>query len=150
MYIMITLKELQDMWQEDCKVDELNLGQESTRIPELHSKYLNHLSTLRLQCRRAQSELFKMRRLKWKYYRGELDQKELNEKGWDQYLGNAPLNNQMNEFLDTDEDVIKLTDKLEYLNTCLTLCESVMKSISSRSFDIKNAIEWTKFTNGSY
>lgn len=147
---MITLKELQDMWQEDCKVDELNLGQESTRIPELHSKYLNHLSTLRLQCRRAQSELFKMRRLKWKYYRGELDQKELNEKGWDQYLGNAPLNNQMNEFLDTDEDVIKLTDKLEYLNTCLTLCESVMKSISSRSFDIKNAIEWTKFTNGSY
>jgi len=147
---MITLKELQDMWQEDCKVDELNLGQESTRIPELHSKYLNHLFTLRLQCRRSQSELFKMRRLKWKYYRGELDQKELNERGWDQYLGNAPLNNQMNEFLDTDEDVIKLTDKLEYLNTCLTLCESVMKSISSRSFDIKNAIEWTKFTNGSY
>ena len=147
---MITLKELQDMWQEDCKVDELNLGQESTRIPELHSKYLNHLSTLRLQCRRSQSELFKMRRLKWKYYRGELDQKELNERGWDQYLGNAPLNNQMNEFLDTDEDVIKLTDKLEYLNTCMTLCESVMKSISSRSFDIKNAIEWTKFTNGSY
>lgn len=147
---MITLKELQDMWQEDCKVDELNLGQESTRIPELHSKYLNHLSTLRLQCRRSQSELFKMRRLKWKYYRGELDQKELNERGWDQYLGNAPLNNQMNEFLDTDEDVIKLTDKLEYLNTCLTLCESVTKSISSRSFDIKNAIEWTKFTNGSY
>ena len=147
---MITLQELQDMWQEDCKVDELNLGQESTRIPELHSKYLNHLSTLRLQCRRAQSELFKMRRLKWKYYRGELDQKELNEKGWDQYLGNAPLNNQMNEFLDTDEDVIKLTDKLEYLNTCMSLCEGVMKSISSRSFDIKNAIEWTKFTNGSY
>ena len=108
---MITLQELQDMWQEDCKVDELNLGQESTRIPELHSKYLNHLSTLRLQCRRAQSELFKMRRLKWKYYRGELDQKELNEKGWDQYLGKAQLTNQMNEVLDKDEDVIKLTDK---------------------------------------
>ena len=56
----------------------------------------------------------------------------------------------MNEYLDTDEDVIKLTDKLEYLNTCMNLCEGVMKSISSRSFDIKNAIEWTKFTNGSY
>tara|TARA_B100000287_G_scaffold121179_1_gene112933 strand:+ start:666 stop:1109 length:444 start_codon:yes stop_codon:yes gene_type:complete len=147
---MITLQELQEMWQEDCKVDELNLGQESTRIPELHSKYLNHLTTLRLQCRRAQSELYKMRRNKWKYYRGELSQQELNDLGWDQYLGNAPLNNQMNEYLDTDEDVIKLTDKLEYLNTCMNLCEGVMKSISSRSFDIKNAIEWTKFTNGSY
>ena len=150
MYIMITLNELQEMWKEDCKIDELNLGQESTRIPELHSKYLNHLTTLRLQCRRAQSDLFSMRRLKWKYYRGELDQKELNDLGWDQYLGNAPLNNQMNDFLDTDEDVIKLTDKLEYLNTCMSLCEGAMKSINSRSFDIKNAIEWTKFTNGSY
>ena len=148
MYIMLTLNELQEMWKEDCKIDELNLGQESTRIPELHSKYLNHLTTLRLQCRRAQSDLFSMRRLKWKYYRGELDQKELNDLGWDQYLGNAPLNNQMNDFLDTDEDVIKLTDKLEYLNTCMSLCEGAMKSINSRSFDIKNAIEWTKFTNG--
>ena len=147
---MISLQELQEMWQEDCKVDQLNLGQESTRIPELHSKYLNHLTTLRLQCRKAQSELLKHRRLKWKYYRGELDQKELNDLGWDQYLGNAPLNNQMNDFLDTDDDVIKLTDKLEYLNTCLTFVESCMKAIGSRSFDIKNAIEGTKFTKGSY
>ena len=145
---MITLQELQTMWQEDCKIDELNLGQESTRIPELHSKYLNHLTTFRLQCRRAQSELYKMRRNKWKYFRGELSQQELNDLGWDQYLGNAPLNNQMNDFLDTDEDVIKLTDKLEYLNTCMSLCEGAMKSINSRSFDIKNAIEWSKFTNG--
>ena len=145
---MITLEELQNMWQIDCKVDELNLGQESTRIPELHSKYLNLLTTYRLQCRKAQSDMQKMRRLKWKFYRGELDQKELNDLGWEQYLGNAPLNNQMNEFLDTDEDIIRLTDKLEYVNTCFTLCESVMKSINSRSFDIKNAIEWTKFSNG--
>ena len=145
---MITLEELQNMWQTDCKVDELNLGQESTRIPELHSKYLNLLTTYRLQCRKAQSDMQKMRRLKWKFYRGELDQKELNDLGWEQYLGNAPLNNQMNEFLDTDEDIIRLTDKLEYVNTCFTLCESVMKSINSRSFDIKNAIEWTKFSNG--
>jgi len=145
---MITLEELQNMWQIDCKVDELNLGQESTRIPELHSKYLNLLTTYRLQCRKAQSDMQKMRRLKWKFYRGELDQKELNDLGWEQYLGNAPLNNQMNEFLDTDDDIIRLTDKLEYVNTCFTLCESVMKSINSRSFDIKNAIEWTKFSNG--
>jgi len=145
---MITLEELQNMWQIDCKVDELNLGQESTRIPELHSKYLNLLTTYRLQCRKAQSDMQKMRRLKWKFYRGELDQKELNDLGWEQYLGNAPLNNQMNEFLDTDDDIIRLTDKLEYVNTCFTLCESVMKSINNRSFDIKNAIEWTKFSNG--
>ena len=66
---MITLNELQEMWKEDCKIDELNLGQESTRIPELHSKYLNHLTPFRLQCRKAQSSLFHMRLLQCKYYR---------------------------------------------------------------------------------
>ena len=50
--------------------------------------------------------------------------------------------------LDTDPDVIKLTDKVEYIDTCITLLEGVMRSLNSRSFDIKNAIEWTKFTNG--
>ena len=35
---MITLNELQDMWVEDCKIDDLNLGPESTKTPELHAK----------------------------------------------------------------------------------------------------------------
>lgn len=145
---MITLNEIQDMWAEDCKVDELNLGQESTKIPELHAKYLNMLSTFKLQLRKNESNLLSLRRIKWKYYRGELTQQELNEFGWDQYLGNAPLNNQMNEFLDTDPDVIKVTDKVEYIRTCLNQLDFIMRSLNSRSFDIKNAIEWTKFTNG--
>ena len=41
-----------------------------------------------------------------------------------------------------------ITDKVEYIDTCITLLEGVMRSLNSRSFDIKNAIEWTKFTNG--
>jgi|TARA_B110000263_G_scaffold62826_1_gene54045 hypothetical protein len=145
---MITLNELQEMWAEDCKIDDLNLGPESTRTPELHAKYLSMLSTFKLQLRKNKSNLLTLRRVKWKYYRGELSQQELNDLGWDQYLGNAPLNNQMNDFLDTDPDVITITDKVEYIDTCITLLEGVMRSLNSRSFDIKNAIEWTKFTNG--
>ena len=53
---MITLNELQDMWKVDCKVDELILGQESTKIPELHAKYLNYLSTFKLQLRKSKRE----------------------------------------------------------------------------------------------
>ena len=54
---MITLNEIQDMWAKDCKVDELNLGQESTKIPELHAKYLNLLTTFKLQLRKNESDL---------------------------------------------------------------------------------------------
>ena len=145
---MITLNEIQEMWEDDCKLDELNLGQESTKIPELHAKYLNMLTTFKLQLRKNKSNLLSLRRLKWKYFRGELSQQELNTLGWEQYLGNAPLNNQMNEYLDSDSDVIKLQDKVEYIEACLTQLDYIMRSINSRSFDIKNAIEWSKFTSG--
>jgi hypothetical protein len=46
---MITLKELQDEWAVDCKINELELGKETIKTAELHSKYLNHLSNFKLQ-----------------------------------------------------------------------------------------------------
>lgn len=145
---MITLNELQLEWSSDCKLDELNLGKESTKTPELHAKYLNYLTTFKLQLRKCESQKLSLRRVKWKYFRGELSREELESLGWDQYLGSAPLNNQMSDYLDSDDDIIKLDDKIEYIRACLYQCEMIMKSLSSRTWDIKNAVEWTKFTNG--
>ena len=48
----------------------------------------------------------------------------------------------------SDPDIIKLQDKVEYIDACLTQLDYIMRSINSRSFDIKNAIEWSKFTSG--
>lgn len=145
---MITLNELQSEWNRDCKIDELNLGSESVKTPELHSKYLNHLTNFKLYLRKQESQLLALKRLKWRYFRGELSKEELIALGWEQYLGNSPLKNEMQDFLDSDDDVIKQAEKVEYARACLTFCETVMKSLSSRTWDIKNTIEWTKFTNG--
>jgi len=145
---MITLDELQTEWKNDCKIDQLNLGAESTKTPELHSKYLNHLTTFKLQLRKNLSQKYSLKHIKRKYFRGELSKEELTKLGWEQYLGIAPLNNQMDDFLDSDPDIIKLDDRIEYTQACLYQCESIMKSLNSRTWDIKNAIEWTKFTNG--
>ena len=54
----------------------------------------------------------------------------------------------MDEYITTDEDLITQQDKLEYLKTVQMQLESILKSINSRTWDIKNSIEWTKFTNG--
>ena len=145
---MITLNELQDQWKSDCKIDELNLGSESTKTPELHAKYLNYLTTFKLQLRKYESQMYSLRRVKWRYFRGELSQQELENLGWEQYLGPQPLKNEMQEYLDSDADIIKIVDKIEYIKACLYQCEFVMKSLNSRTWDIKNAVEWTKFTNG--
>ena len=145
---MITLKELQDMWAVDCKIDELNLGSESTKIPELHSKYLTHMSNVRLQLRKSEASLLKLRRIKIQYFRGELSKQDLDALGWEQWLGPKMLKQDMNDTLDSDDDIIEQTNKVEYIRTIADFLERVMRYLNSRTWDIKNSIEWTKFTNG--
>ena len=142
------LSDLQQSWAEDCKIDELNLGKESARTPNLHAKYLNYLTSSRLNLRKAESEYFNLRRLKYKYYRGELTQVELDDNGWLQWQGNKPLKNEMDEFLQCDKDLIELQDKIEYFKTVLYQLEQIIRSLNSRTWDIKNCIEWNKFTSG--
>ena len=144
------LSDLQEAWATDCKIDETNLGHESARTPLLHSKYLNYLSSTRLNLRKAESDYLNMRRKKYRYYRGEMTQVELDDEGWDQWQGNKPLKNEMEEFLQVDNDLIGLQDKIEYFKTVLYQLEQIIRSLNSRTWDIKNAIEWTKFTNGMF
>lgn len=142
------LTDLQEMWADDCKINELNLGQESVKTPNLHAKYLNLLTSTKLNLRKAESDYLNCRRKKYKYYRGEMSREELEEEGWDQWQGNKPLKNEMDEFLQVDLDLIKFLDKVEYFKTVLYQLEQILRSLNSRTWDIKNAIEWSKFTNG--
>lgn len=142
------LTELQEQWAEDSKIDETELGREAIRVPLLHSKYLTFLSKVKLQQRKAESDYFNTRRQKYRYYRGEMTRAELEELGWEQFQGNKPLKNEMDEFLQCDKDLIELQDKVEYFRTVIYTLEQIIRSINSRGWDIKTAVEWTKFTNG--
>ena len=136
------------MWAEDCKIDETNLGKESARVPILHAKYINLLSSTRLNLRKAESDYLNCRRKKYRYYRGEMSRSELEEEGWEQWQGTKPLKNEIDEFLQGDSDLISFTDKIEYFKTVLYQLEQIIRSINSRTWDIKSSIEWAKFTNG--
>lgn len=142
------LSELQAMWAEDCRIDETNLGSESARVPTLHAKYINFLSSTRLNLRKAESDYFNCRRKKYRYYRGEMSREELESEGWAQWQGAKPLKNEIDEFLQGDSELISLQDKIEYFKTVLYQLEQIIRSINSRTWDIKSSIEWIKVSNG--
>jgi len=142
------LDELQKMWEEDCRVDQTNLGRAAATVPELHAKYINILSTVKLQLRKAETDYLRLRKLKQAYFRGELSQQELEQLGWEQYLNNRPLKNEMDDIINSDDDIIRILDKVEYIKTILYQLEQIIRSINSRTWDIKSSIEWFKFTNG--
>tara|TARA_B100000085_G_scaffold42535_1_gene35603 strand:- start:4538 stop:4981 length:444 start_codon:yes stop_codon:yes gene_type:complete len=145
---MATLIELQSQWAEDCKLDELDLGSESTRTPVLHSKYVTLLSNSKLQLRKAVADLKRLESVKSDYYRGELSKEELDQLGWEPWRKNAVLRSDMRDQLDSDPDVIKQQDKVYYLETTVDFLDRVLRSLNSRGWDIKNAVEWNKLQSG--
>ncbi|BCV00586.1 MAG: hypothetical protein CM15mV36_0760 [Caudoviricetes sp.] len=52
-------------------------------------------------------------------------------------------------FIDADEEIRKLRYKIDYMDQVLYFLENVLKQINTRNFQIKNAIEWTKWKEGS-
>jgi hypothetical protein len=138
------------MWVDDARIKETHLAEESLKIPLLHSKYLNFLSSTKLVLRKLESDYLRMRKRKYRYYRGEMTKLELDEMGWSQWQGTKPLKNEMDEFLSTDDDLITLQDKVEYYKTMIFQLEQIMRSLNSRTWDIKNAVEFMKFSQGGY
>lgn len=141
---------VQQEWNADSLINELDLGKEAVKTPLLHAKYITYLSNVKLLLRKAESDYFNTRRVKYRYYRGEMTHAELEEKGWEQYQGNKPLKNEMDEFLQCDQDLNSFLDKIEYYKTVVFTLEQIIRSINSRTWDIKSAIEWQKFTNGAF
>lgn len=142
------LSEIQDEWKKDSVISEVDLARESLRTPQLHSKYLTFLSNAKLRLRKEESRYFETRKLKYKYYRGEMSKQELEERGWGQFQGNKPLKNEMDEYLQCDADLNVCLENIEYLKTSIYTLEQIIRSINSRTWDIKSAIEYVKFTNG--
>ena len=89
-----------------------------------------------------------LRQKKFRYYRGEMGKAELEENGWDQWQGIKPLKNDMNEFLEGDSDLNKITIKCQYIENMVYAIESIMSQIKGRDWSIRNSIEWKKFIAG--
>ena len=145
----MNLQELQDEWAKDRLVDDAPLDREAVRIPNLHQKYLKFLMEFKMKLTKQRAEFHQLRRLKIRYYNGELGREELEEHGWEQYQGIKPIKSVQDDLLHGDDDLIKMTVRISYLEDMVYATESIMKSISSRGWDIKNSIEWKKFISGA-
>lgn len=145
---MATLDQLQSMWKADCGFDEDNLDKESLRSASLHAKYLDHYVENKLKLAKLNADMANLRRVKSKYYRGEMTKEELQQYGWEQWLYNKPLKSEMDEVLDGDVDICNLKVKVEYIASIMYYLESVLHQIKSRDWQIKNCLEYKKFIVG--
>ena len=76
-----------------------------------------------------------------------MSQEELLARGWEPFALKI-LRNDLDLYLDGDEDLNKLVQKCEYLKEKISLLEEIVKELNNRHWKIRNAIEWRKFVNG--
>ena len=132
---------------QDLVVDGTELDRESLRIPQLHNKYLNFLSDERLALRACEMEYDSLRRVKWEYYTGKMDQSELDARGWQPFQLRI-LKQDVDLYMSSDSELIRVRSKIEMQREKCDYIESIIKGIMNRHWQIRSAIEWRKFTNG--
>ena len=142
---MINLDKIQSMWQEDCKIDIDNMHEESIKVPQLHSKYheiLNNLILLRTKAQKIQKSV---RHERYEYYSGKADPEVYQREPFPKKVRDKDA---LIRYMDADDRVSDANLKVEYYDVMINYTESILKQISSRTYQIKNSIEWHKFQAG--
>ena len=141
----MTLEELQSQADKDLVIDDTELDTESLRTPILHNKYLQYYNKFNLLLKKSQWEERTLQREKWEYYTGKSDPSVYKEKPFDLKV----LKNDVHIYINADEDIHKVQAKIVYQEAIVNYLEQILRMINNRSFTIKNAIEWRRFTSGA-
>src|SRR6056300_594187 len=139
------LEKLQEQADKDLKINDTELDLESLKTPQLHNQYMKHLTKYKLMLSRAETEYSVLKKEKWEYYTGKADASVYAEKPFDLKI----LRTDIDKYLDSDMDLQKAKQKVDYLNTTVDFLDRTIRQIGNRGFTIKNAIDWRKFTSGA-
>jgi hypothetical protein len=143
----MTLDQIMDAWREDSTVDSTELGLESLKIPELHSKYLKIYFDERRKLKALEFQSKELELKKYEYYNGKMSQEELDELNWEPFMKRL-MKNEVDMYLDSDKEIIQSNVRQTNQKEKIFFLEEVIKNINQRNFQISNAINWKKFTQG--
>ena len=145
----MNLEKIREEWAKDSVIDKIDMDKVSLETPKLHSKYLDELSSKRLNYKKYEVEYNKLLKNKWLWYTDKLSKEEIDELGWsyDPFEGHKVLKADYNYYFNADKDLTDLKLKLEYLTECIDVLKDILNILTWRHQSIKNAIDWLKFTN---
>jgi len=143
---MSKLDDLLAMWAKDTEIDRTEPGKALLDIPKLHSKYLNILSNHRLLIRDCEFKYNRMKKIKWEYYTGKLDEDDLKKHGWEPFP--YVLKSDITTYMEADEDMNRYLAQKRLHEEIVEVCNSILKELHSRTYQLRGFIEYEKFING--
>ena len=141
----MNLEQIQEMWQKDSVIDPDNLHNESLKIPQLHSKYYTVYNTITLLREKARDNYNRVKLERYNYYTGKAPAEVYVE---DPFPYKVREKDAIQRYLDADDKLTTIDLKIRYYDVMLKFLEGVIKTISNRTYQIKNAIDWHNFQAG--
>lgn len=141
----MNLETIQSMWEKDSQIDKDNLHEESLKIPALHAKYHELFNSVLLLRKKAEQQRKNIRHERYEYYSGKADPDVYVENPFPKKIRDKDT---LTKYMDADESLMNVNLKIDYYETMLNYIESILKQVSNRTYQIKNAIEWQKFIAG--
>ena len=141
----MNLEKIQELWEKDSQIDPDNLHDESLKIPQLHSKYYTLYNTITLLREKARESYAKVRLERYNYYTGKATAEVYAEEPFPYKVREKDA---IQRHLEADDKMNKVDMKIKYYDIMLKFLEEIIRNISGRTYQIKNAIEWNKFQAG--
>ena len=141
----MNLEQIQEMWEKDSKIDPDNLHDESLKIPQLHSKYYTLHNTITLLREKARESYAKVKLERYNYYTGKATAEVYAEEPFPYKVREKDA---IQRHLEADDKMNKIDMKIKYYDVMLKFLEEIIRIVSNRTYQIKNAIEWNKFQAG--
>lgn len=141
----VNLDTIQAMWSKDSVMNEDDLGFESLRIPQLHAKYFDLYNTLTLLRKQAEKRRQQIDLDRYRYYTGKAPAEVYAEEPFPYKVREKDA---IQRYMLGDEKLSEAKLKVEYFDVMLSYLEEIIKQLSNRTFQIKNAIEWARFQTG--
>lgn len=142
----MNIEDILSEWKIDGDIDKTELGDESLKKAKLHHKYYQILIKERLKLRKLESELKTLKLEKYEYFTQGAS-KEHIDKGW-KPLNKIIIKSEIPLYMDSDQDVILKNLIISQQQEKVDLVMDILKVIHNRGYDVKNAIEWQRFTMG--
>jgi hypothetical protein len=139
------IDELYEMWCEDAKIDDTKLDEVSLDVARLHSKYLSIMSHHRLIVKKLTGDYKIRKKIKWQYYRGELNNPTDLKKYNLEPLQNNIIRQDVDVWLDADEELNNMLLKIVIHEEIVDVAKEIIRQLHNRNWNVRNAIEWRKF-----
>ena len=108
-------------------------------------KYYTLYNTITLLRERAREQYNKVRLERYNYYTGKATAEVYAEEPFPYKVREKDA---IQRHLEADDKMNKVDMKIKYYDIMLKFLEEVIRVVSNRTYQIKNAIEWNKFQAG--